>query len=157
MKRRTGTFATLCALTLSVVLAGVLLAGFLLPWVGGPALAAQQSTSLLGEPPEELTDQPPAGNTTMLAANGDLIERPINLRLHRGAPGERDGRPARERREILNASLDREGSLAGGHGDRAASIQLDTGTGQRPAIQFDLPFRYLPGRRYCLKLDLAHA
>ena len=73
MKRRTGTFATLCALTLSVVLAGVLLAGFLLPWVGGPALAAQQSTSLLGEPPEELTDQPPAGNTTMLAANGDLI------------------------------------------------------------------------------------
>jgi membrane peptidoglycan carboxypeptidase len=73
MKRRTGTFATLCALTLSVVLAGALLAGFLLPWVGGPALAAQQSTSLLGEPPEELTDQPPAGNTTMLAANGDLI------------------------------------------------------------------------------------
>jgi membrane peptidoglycan carboxypeptidase len=73
MRRRTGTFATLCALILGVVLAGALLAGLLMPWVGGPALAAQQSTSLLGDPPEELTDQPPAGNTTMLAANGELI------------------------------------------------------------------------------------
>jgi membrane peptidoglycan carboxypeptidase len=73
MKRRTGTFGTLCALALSVVLAGGLLAGLLAPWLGGPALVAQQSTSLLGDPPEELTDQPPAGNTTMLAANGELI------------------------------------------------------------------------------------
>jgi membrane peptidoglycan carboxypeptidase len=64
---------TLFALAMSVVLAGALLAGLLLPWVGGPALVAQQSSSLLGEPPLELTDQPPPGNTTMLAANGELI------------------------------------------------------------------------------------
>ncbi|HET6392132.1 MAG TPA: transglycosylase domain-containing protein, partial [Blastococcus sp.] len=37
------------------------------------AIAAQQSTSLLGDPPDELTDLPPAGNTTVLAANGELI------------------------------------------------------------------------------------
>ncbi|TFV67748.1 UNVERIFIED_ORG: penicillin-binding protein [Bacillus sp. AZ43] len=73
MKRRTSTFGTLCALALSIVLAGTLLGGLLLPWVGGPALAAQQSTSLLGDPPEELTDRPPPGNTTVLAANGELI------------------------------------------------------------------------------------
>jgi membrane peptidoglycan carboxypeptidase len=73
MTQRTGTFRALCALALSVVLAGAVLAGLLMPWVGGPALAAQQSTSLLGDPPEELTEQPPAGNTTMLAANGELI------------------------------------------------------------------------------------
>jgi membrane peptidoglycan carboxypeptidase len=64
---------TLFMLTLSVVLAGALLAGLLLPWVGGPALVAQQSTSLLGEPPLELTDEPPPANTKMLAANGELI------------------------------------------------------------------------------------
>jgi len=38
-----------------------------------PALVAQQSTSLLGDPPEELTDLPPAANTTVLAADGELI------------------------------------------------------------------------------------
>jgi membrane peptidoglycan carboxypeptidase len=73
MRRRTGTFGTLCALALGVVLAGALLAGLLLPWVGGPALAAQGTSGLLGSPPEELTDEPPAGNTTVLAANGELI------------------------------------------------------------------------------------
>ena len=73
MKQRRGTILTLCALALSIVVAGALLAGMLLPVVGGPAFAAQQSTSLLGDPPEELTDEPPAGNTTMLAANGELI------------------------------------------------------------------------------------
>jgi membrane peptidoglycan carboxypeptidase len=73
MKRRTGTSGTLGLLTLSIALAGALLAGLLLPWIGGPAVAAQQSTSFLGDPPEELTDQPPAGNTTMVAANGELI------------------------------------------------------------------------------------
>jgi membrane peptidoglycan carboxypeptidase len=73
MARRTGTFRTLCALALSVAVAGALLAGLLMPWVGGPALAAQQSTSLLGEPPEELTYRPPPGNSSMLAANGEVI------------------------------------------------------------------------------------
>ena len=64
---------TLLTLALSVVLAGALLAGLLLPWVGGPALVAQQSSSLLGDPPLELTDDPPPGNTTMLSANGEVI------------------------------------------------------------------------------------
>jgi membrane peptidoglycan carboxypeptidase len=73
MDQRTDRARTLGALALSVVLAGALLAGLLLPWVGGPALAAQQSTSLLGDPPIELTDEPPAGNTVMLAANGEVI------------------------------------------------------------------------------------
>jgi membrane peptidoglycan carboxypeptidase len=73
MKQRRGTFATLCVLALSSVLAGALLAGLLMPWIGGPALVAQQSTSLLGDPPEELTDLPPAANTTVLAADGELI------------------------------------------------------------------------------------
>ncbi|MCW2531057.1 MAG: hypothetical protein JWP62_627 [Blastococcus sp.] len=64
---------TLFVLALSIVLAGALLAGLLLPWVGGPGLVAQQSTSLLGEPPLELTEDTPPANTTMLAANGELI------------------------------------------------------------------------------------
>jgi membrane peptidoglycan carboxypeptidase len=73
MDSRTGRIRTLCTLVLSVALAGVLLAGLLLPWVGGPAIAAQQSGSLLGSPPGELTDEMPAGNTVMLAANGEVI------------------------------------------------------------------------------------
>ncbi|HEY4624385.1 MAG TPA: transglycosylase domain-containing protein [Blastococcus sp.] len=73
MTQRRSRLRTLGVLTLGIVLAGGLLAGLLMPWVGGPALAAQQSTSLLGDLPEELTDQLPAGNTTMLAADGELI------------------------------------------------------------------------------------
>src|SRR3954466_11809825 len=73
MTQRRSRLRTLGVLALGIVLAGGLLAGLLMPWVGGPALAAQQSTSLLGDLPEELTDQLPAGNTTMLAANGELI------------------------------------------------------------------------------------
>jgi hypothetical protein len=56
MTQRRSTMRTLGVLALGIVLAGVLLAGLLMPWVGGPALAAQQSTSLLGDLPEELTD-----------------------------------------------------------------------------------------------------
>src|SRR5688572_21843054 len=73
MESGTGRVRTLCTLVLTIALAGALLAGLLLPWVGGPALAAQQSTGLLGEPPIELTDEPPPGNTVMLAANGEVI------------------------------------------------------------------------------------
>jgi membrane peptidoglycan carboxypeptidase len=73
MAQRTGRVRTLVTLALSVMLAGTLLAGLLLPWIGGPALAAQQSTGLLGEPPLELTSEPPPGNTVMLAANGEVI------------------------------------------------------------------------------------
>src|SRR3954470_5249017 len=73
MQQGRHTARTLAFLALSIVAAGALLAGLLLPWVGGPALAAQQSTSFLGDPPLELTDEPPAGNTVMLAANGEVI------------------------------------------------------------------------------------
>src|SRR3954469_26362 len=64
---------TLLKLAGTVVVAGTLLAGLLFPWVGGPAVAAQQSTGLLSARPAELTDEPPAGNTVMLAANGEPL------------------------------------------------------------------------------------
>src|SRR3954464_15624700 len=64
---------TLLKLLSTIVVAGVLLAGLLFPWIGGPALGAQRSTGLLGAPPVELTDQPPAPNTVLLAANGEVI------------------------------------------------------------------------------------
>src|SRR3954470_6036366 len=64
---------TLLKLLSTVVLAGALLAGLLFPWVGGPTVAAQRSTGLLGAPPVELTDEPPAGNTALPAADGEAI------------------------------------------------------------------------------------
>ncbi|WNV75430.1 transglycosylase domain-containing protein [Geodermatophilus sp. DSM 44513] len=64
---------TLLKLAVTVVVAGALVAGLLLPWVGGPAVAAQQSTGLLGDLPTELTVDAPAGNTVLLAANGEVI------------------------------------------------------------------------------------
>ena len=67
------TVRTLLLLALSTMLAGAMLAGLLLPWVGGPALLAAQSSSLLSDAPDELTDAPPPANTTMLAANVELI------------------------------------------------------------------------------------
>src|SRR6187551_671978 len=73
MSSRARTVRTLVVLALSTVLAGTLLAGLLLPWVGGPPLVAQRSSGLLGDPPSELTEDPPPANTTMLAANGELI------------------------------------------------------------------------------------
>ncbi|MGY1886186.1 transglycosylase domain-containing protein [Blastococcus sp. SYSU DS0753] len=73
MESRTGTGRTLLTLAGAILLAGVLLAGLLLPWVGGPALAAQSSSALLGEPPEEFSVEVPARNSVMLAANGEVI------------------------------------------------------------------------------------
>jgi membrane peptidoglycan carboxypeptidase len=73
MDSRTGRVRTLFTLALTILLAGLLLAGLLMPWVGVPAVAAQQSSGLLGDPPIELTDAPPPGNTVMLAANGEVI------------------------------------------------------------------------------------
>jgi membrane peptidoglycan carboxypeptidase len=64
---------TLLKLAATVVVAGALVAGLLFPWVGGPAVAAQQSTSLLGDLPTELTVDAPPGNTVLLAANGEVI------------------------------------------------------------------------------------
>jgi membrane peptidoglycan carboxypeptidase len=65
--------ATLLRLAATVVVAGALVAGLLLPWIGGPAVAAQQSTGLLGDLPTEFTDGAPAGNTVLLAADGEPI------------------------------------------------------------------------------------
>ncbi|WP_336030791.1 penicillin-binding protein [Geodermatophilus sp. FMUSA9-8] len=64
---------TLMRLAATIVVAGALLAGLLLPWVGGPAVAAQQSTGLLGDLPTEFTVDTPPGNTVLLAANGEPI------------------------------------------------------------------------------------
>ncbi|WP_269799601.1 transglycosylase domain-containing protein [Geodermatophilus chilensis] len=64
---------TLLKLAATVVVAGALVAGLLFPWVGGPAVAAQQSTSLLGDLPTELTVDAPPANTVLLAANGEVI------------------------------------------------------------------------------------
>src|ERR671916_2461405 len=66
--------ATLLAkLAATIVVAGALVAGLLLPWVGGTGLAARNSASLLDALPVELTDKTPAGNSKVLAADGSLI------------------------------------------------------------------------------------
>ena len=63
----------LSRLAATIVLAGALLAGLLLPWIGGTGVLARNSASLLDALPVELTDQAPAGNTQVLAADGSLI------------------------------------------------------------------------------------
>jgi membrane peptidoglycan carboxypeptidase len=60
-------------LAATIVVAGALLAGLLLPWVGGTGLMARNSASLLDALPVELTDKTPAGNTRVVAADGSLI------------------------------------------------------------------------------------
>jgi membrane peptidoglycan carboxypeptidase len=67
---RTRTLAKLAA---TIVVAGALLAGMLLPWIGGTGLVARNSASLLDALPVELTDATPAGNTRVLAADGTLL------------------------------------------------------------------------------------
>ncbi|SDN90118.1 Membrane carboxypeptidase (penicillin-binding protein) [Klenkia soli] len=65
--------ATVAQLLAAVVLAGVLVAGVLFPVVGGLGVTARNSASLLDALPVELTDETPAGNTVVLAANGEQI------------------------------------------------------------------------------------
>jgi membrane peptidoglycan carboxypeptidase len=60
-------------LAMTIVVAGALVAGLMLPWIGGAGLVARNSASLLDALPVELTDQTPAGNTRVLAADGRLI------------------------------------------------------------------------------------
>ena len=67
---RTTVLAKLAA---TIVLAGALVAGLLLPFVGGTGMVARNSASLLDALPVELTDEMPAGNTRVLAADGSLI------------------------------------------------------------------------------------
>ncbi len=64
---------TLVKLAATIVVAGALRAGLLLPWVGGTGLVARNSASLLDALPSALTDQTPAGNTRVLAADGTPI------------------------------------------------------------------------------------
>ena len=54
-------------------LAGALTAALLLPWVVGPGLAVRSSADLLAPLPGVLSDQTPAGNTVVLAADGSPI------------------------------------------------------------------------------------
>src|SRR4051794_16714996 len=67
----------------TIVLAGALLAGVLFPWVGGSGIVARNSASLLDALPSELTDQTPAGNSKVLAADGSLI---TNFYTHNRTP-----------------------------------------------------------------------
>src|SRR5215211_8586130 len=64
---------TLAKLAATIVVAGALLAGMMLPFVGGSGLVARNSASLLDALPVELTDATPAGNSKVLAADGSLI------------------------------------------------------------------------------------
>jgi membrane peptidoglycan carboxypeptidase len=64
---------TLAKLAATIVVAGALVAGLLFPLVGGTGLVARNSTSLLDALPVELTDETPAGNSRVLAADGSLI------------------------------------------------------------------------------------
>src|SRR5215210_5311782 len=63
----------LVKLAATIMVAGALLAGLLLPWIGGTGLVARDSASLLDALPSELTDRTPAGNSMVLAADGSVI------------------------------------------------------------------------------------
>jgi membrane peptidoglycan carboxypeptidase len=54
-------------------LAGALAAALLLPWVVGPGLAVRSSADLLAPLPGVLSDETPAGNSVVLAADGSPI------------------------------------------------------------------------------------
>jgi len=71
--RAVSKIATLFKLVATVVVAGALVAGMMLPFVGGSGLVARNSASLLDALPVELTDQTPNGITTVKAADGTVI------------------------------------------------------------------------------------
>jgi membrane peptidoglycan carboxypeptidase len=73
----------LAKLAATIVVAGALLAGLMLPWVGGTGLAARNSVTLLDALPVELTDETPAGPTRVLASDGSLI---TNFYTHNRTP-----------------------------------------------------------------------
>jgi membrane peptidoglycan carboxypeptidase len=65
---------TLVKLLGAVVLAGALVAGLLFPLLGGPVLAADDTGGMLrGELPAEFSQAALAGNSVLLAANGEPI------------------------------------------------------------------------------------
>ncbi|MGY1716958.1 transglycosylase domain-containing protein [Geodermatophilus sp. SYSU D01106] len=63
----------LAKLVAMIVVAGALVAGLMLPFVGGTGVVARNSASLLDALPVELTDATPAGNSRVLASDGSLI------------------------------------------------------------------------------------
>ena len=65
--------AALAKLAAAVVLAGALAAGLVLPEIGGMGLATRNSADLINGLPDQLTINPPAGNTKVLAADGSVI------------------------------------------------------------------------------------
>ncbi|MEI4272488.1 transglycosylase domain-containing protein [Klenkia sp. LSe6-5] len=71
--RAVSKVATLFKLAATIVVAGALVAGMMLPFVGGSGLVARNSASLLDALPVELTDQTPNGMTTVLAADGQVL------------------------------------------------------------------------------------
>ncbi len=71
--RAPSKIGTLAKLVATIVVAGALVAGMMLPFVGGSGLVARNSASLLDALPVELTDQTPVGMTTVLAADGSVI------------------------------------------------------------------------------------
>jgi membrane peptidoglycan carboxypeptidase len=73
MERARGRTATLVRLAVAVVVAGVVVAGLLFPWLGAPAWAASKGSDLLSPAPAELGADPPGGNSVVLAANGEPI------------------------------------------------------------------------------------
>src|ERR671920_610702 len=60
-------------LAVGAPLAGALTALLLLPWVLGPGLAVRSSADLLAPLPGVLSDETPAGNSVVLAADGSPI------------------------------------------------------------------------------------
>jgi membrane peptidoglycan carboxypeptidase len=64
---------TLLKLAASVVLAGALAAGLVLPEIGGLGEATLNSANLINGLPDQLTLHPPAGATKVLAADGSQI------------------------------------------------------------------------------------
>jgi membrane peptidoglycan carboxypeptidase len=63
----------LVKLALTIAVAGALVAGLMLPFIGGSGIVARNSASLLDALPVELTDQTPAGMTKVLASDGSLL------------------------------------------------------------------------------------
>ncbi len=66
-------FAAVVKLALGVGLAGVLLAGFAVPWLGGAGVVAERGAGLLRPVESAVVDTRLAGNTRVLAADGSLI------------------------------------------------------------------------------------
>src|SRR4051812_18703615 len=64
---------TLLKLACGIVLAGLLVAGLLFPFIGGSGLAARNSADLINGLPTALTTKMPAGNSKVLAADGTLL------------------------------------------------------------------------------------